>query len=121
MPFGPSAALNTVTVTVRRPGGTDRYGDTTWASIHEVEGCIVAPTSGDSGRAASRELTGLRDTVITGYTVYAPHGADVLAIDQVRLPDDPTWWEVDGEVADWSSAFSGWQPGTVVSLRRVRG
>lgn len=113
-------AANAVTVTVRRLAGTDRYGDTAGYSTHSVDGCIVAPATADSG-SDSRELTGLRDTVITGHTLYAPAGADFLHTDEVQLPGDPTWWQVDGEVANWRSPWSTWQPGTVVSLRRVRG
>lgn len=111
----------TVTVTVRRPAGTDRYGDPLPATTHTVEGCIVAPASGDSGQSASSERTDLRDTVITGWTLYPPYGADLLYTDEVQLPGDDTWWQVDGEVGNWRSPFSSWAPGGQVTLRRVRG
>lgn len=111
----------TVTVTVRRPAGTDVYGDPLPGAMHEIPGCIVAPSSGDSGQPASTERTDMRDTVITGWTLYPPYGADILPTDEVQLPGDPTWWQVDGEVGHWSSPFSNWRPGGQVELRRVRG
>jgi hypothetical protein len=112
----------TVTVTVRRPDGTDRYGDPTGFTTHTISGCIVAPSSGDSGQPASTERTDLRDTVITGYTLYAPFDADIQATDQILLPGDLDPWQVNGEVGHWGpSPFSNWKPGTQVSLRRVRG
>lgn len=114
-------ATHTVTITVRRPAGTDRYGDPLPFTTHEIPGCIVAPSTGDAGQATSQERTDVRDTVITGHTVYAPYGADILAIDEVRVPGDPTWWQVEGDVANWASPFTNWQPGTQVALRRVRG
>lgn len=112
---------HTVSVTVRRPTGTNRYGDTAGYTEFRVGDCVVAPSSGDSGRPSSNELNGMRNTVITGFQLYAPFGTDIRATDQVLLPGDLEPWEVDGEVAHWQSPYTGWRPGTVVSLRRVRG
>lgn len=115
-------ARYTVTVTERRPQGTDRYGDPTgYTSPQQISGCIIAPSSGDSGQPASTERTDMRDTVITGWTLYAPFGVDIVATSEIQLPGDTTWWQVDGEVAPWQSPHSGWRPGTQVALRRVRG
>lgn len=115
------AAAYTVTVTVRRPT-FDRRGNTTSTTTHQVAGCIVAPASGDSGQSASRERTeGLTDTVITGWTLYPPYGADIRATDEVQLPGDPTWWQVQGDIGNWASPFTNWRPGGQVALRRVRG
>lgn len=111
---------HTITITVRR-AGKDRRGNPTAASTHQVSGCFTAPASGDSGQSASRERTDMRDTVITGHTLYAPFDADILATDEVLVPGDPKWWQVDGEVGPWRSPFSNWKPGLQVALRRVRG
>jgi hypothetical protein len=113
---------HTITVTVSRAPGTDRYGDPTGPpATHEVSGCFFAPSSGTSGVAASTERTDLRDTVITVPTLFAPFGSDIKATDQILLPGDPKPWEVDGDVGDWMNPFSGWKPGQTISLRRVRG
>jgi hypothetical protein len=115
-------ARYTVTVTVRRSSGRTPHGDPLPSTTHDIAGCFVAPSSGDSGQPASTERTDLRDTVITGWTLYAPFGADIQATDQVLLPGDARPWQVNGEVGRWGpSPFSNWKPGTQVSLRRVRG
>ena len=114
-------AQHTITVTVSRPSGYTSDGDPLPPTSHTISGCFVAPSSGDSGQPASTERTDLRDTVITGYTLYAPYGADIQATDRIFLPGDLEPWQVDGEVGNWQSPFSGWQPGTQASLRRVRG
>jgi hypothetical protein len=52
-----------------------------------------------------------RDTVIVGYTVYAPHGSDILTTDQFRIRGEVC--EVTGEPGDWGqSPFTG-TPGPV--------
>jgi hypothetical protein len=112
---------HTITVTVSRPTGTDRYGDPTGFTTHEVSDCFFAPSSGTSGVAASTERTDLRDTVITVPTLFAPFGSDIKATDQILLPGDPKPWEVDGDVANWHTPYTGWAPGQTISLRRVRG
>lgn len=101
-----------VTVTVLRPT-RDRYGDITGQSSHAIDGCGIAPR-------ASTESTDRRDTVITGLTLMAPTGADLLATDLVQLPDG-TRWEVDGDLSAPSSPFTGWSPGVHVALTRATG
>lgn len=114
-------AAYTVTLTIRRPAGTDRYGDPLPATDHAEPGCIVAPTSGDSGSAVSSEHTDLRDTVITGRVVYAPINADIRATDEIVIPGEPGIWQVNGDAGPWRSPFTNWQPGQQLVVRRVRG
>lgn len=102
-----------VTVTVRRPGGTDHNGDPTPGTEHTIAGCAVAPRT-------SSENTDLRDTVIRGYTLYAPYAADIQPTDQIELPDE-TVWQVDGDVGRWASPYTGRRPGLEVALTRVTG
>jgi hypothetical protein len=111
----------TVTITVRRPGGWTTHGDPLPAGEHEEPGCIVAPTSGDSGSAGSNEYVDLRDTVITGRVIYAPIGADIQATDEIVIPGETGVWQVDGDAGAWRSPFSNWQPGQQLVVRRVRG
>lgn len=107
-----------VTVTIERPGGTDRYGNTLPGTSHIVEGCAVAPRS-------SEERTDGQATVITGRSLYAPAGADITAGDAVVLngapQDDDERWQVNGDPAEWVNPFTGWSPGTAVALTRAEG
>ncbi|MDT0302903.1 hypothetical protein [Streptomonospora wellingtoniae] len=109
-----SAFTHPVAVTVKRSGGKDRYGDPLpGPPPHTVEGCAVYP------RTSTETATG-GTTVITGRTLLAPIGADILPEDQITLPDG-TVWSVEGDVGPWSSPFTGWSPGLEVNLERVKG
>jgi hypothetical protein len=101
-----------VTITVHRTT-SDRYGDTTDAVSHVIEGCGIAPHS-------STESTDRRDTVVTGLTLLAPAGADLVATDVVELPDGALW-SVSGDPRAPQSPFTGWQPGIRAALTRVTG
>jgi len=102
-----------VTVTASRPAGTDRHGDPLLAATHTVEGCAWAPRS-----SAEQHDTG--NSVIVGRTLYAPAGADISPVDTVTFPDGSRW-QVEGDVGDWTSPFTGWAAGIEVALRRVSG
>lgn len=70
----------------------------------EMPGCVVAP------RAETPQVGGdqqqARDTVIVGWTVYAPPGADVATTDQFRIRGEVC--EVTGEPGDWGrNPFTG--------------
>lgn len=104
-----------ITVTVRRGGTDPRTGDPLPDTEHTIDGCAVAPRG-------SSESTDLGNAVIEGLTMFAPYGADVLATDEIVLPDDPdVVWYVDGEPGNWRSPFTDWRPGTQVALTRQRG
>lgn len=99
-------------MTVRR-FTTDRYGDRSEVSSHQLSGCALAAqrSSEDTARAG---------TVATEQLLYGPYGADLTAQDVVVLPDG-TEWEVDGSPESWRSPFTGWEAGVQVRVRRVTG
>lgn len=108
------------TVTVERPGGTDRYGDSLPAATRTVAGCIFAPRSSAEGSALGGRVLGTPNTVITGITGYLPADAAITATDVIVRPDG-TRWQVEGEPGLWASPFTGWSPGLEVALVRVEG
>lgn len=75
------------TVTVLRRGGRDRHGDHAgFTESHTITGVGVDWTG--TGSAASLEPAGeLRETVVIDAVLFLPYGADLLATDQVELPD----------------------------------
>ncbi|MFD9150588.1 hypothetical protein [Streptomyces diastaticus] len=97
------------TVVRRRRGpspGRDPRGQPIPGPITDtpIPGCVVAP------RAETPQVGGAeqqaRDTVIVGYTVYAPAGSDVLTTDQFIIRGEVC--EVTGWPGDWGrSPFSG--------------
>lgn len=101
------------TITVRRPGGENQHGDPLPGTEHTIAGCAVAPRS-------SSERTDLRDTIIRGYTLYAPYDADIEPTDQIVMPDSSVW-QVDGDVGRWANPYTGRRPGLEVALTRVTG
>lgn len=100
------------TITVSRPGGTNRYGDPLPATEHTIPGCVVAPGS-------SEEHTDGADQVHALATVYAPIDADVTATDRLIMPDG-TRWQVHGFPARYRSPFTAGGV-CVISIERVTG
>ena len=82
-------------------------------SSFDVAGCGFDP--GSSGET----LDLARNVLITQPKVYAPAGSDIVATD--RLVVRGITYEVDGDVAEWRSPFTGWEPGIVVPLKRSEG
>ncbi|GGM75535.1 hypothetical protein GCM10012275_52780 [Longimycelium tulufanense] len=114
---------HSITVTVKRPAGTDAYGDPLpGGTEHTVSGCAIAPRT-------SEEQQDRRQTVIVGLALYGPYDADIEPTDTVVLPDDPlvpvalqgTEWHVEGEPGQWRSPWTGWKAGVEIALRRVTG
>lgn len=68
---------------------------------------------------SSTEDNDNRQAVITGFRVYLPAGADVVAGDRVTLRG--LTWEVDGRPADWRSPVGSSVGGLVVALRSTVG
>lgn len=96
--LGVSFATQTLT-RVRYPLVGDGHGNQvrdTGAVPDEVEvpGCSIQP-------GASAEVLAGRDAVSVLWTVYAPPGADVVALDLVRYAG--VLYEVSGEPARWPS------------------
>ena len=70
----------------------------------DVLGCVVAPRQ-ELPAVGGPDQQG-RDTVIIGYTVYAPSGTDIATTDQVRIRGYVCG--VTGIAADWGrSPFTG--------------
>jgi hypothetical protein len=61
-----------------------------------------------------------RDTVIIGYTVYAPPGSDWRTTDQVRIRGEVC--EITGQPGDWGqNAFTGLDGPVQFAADRVSG
>lgn len=102
------------TVIRRRRGpspGRDNRGQPIPGPVTDTpfKGCLVAPRQESPQVGGSQQQA--RDTVIVGWTVYAPHGADFRTTDQVLIRG--VLCEVTGEPGDWGrSPFTG-KPGPV--------
>ncbi|MFD5221344.1 hypothetical protein ACFWMH_27265 [Streptomyces tendae] len=109
------------TVVIVRPGppSEDIYGNDVPGPPTEipVAGCGIAPRDGSG--SGSNEMTGARDTVITGLILYAPYGTDIRATDRVRIDGD--LYEVDGQAGSYRSPFTGSAGPVVVALELVTG
>lgn len=79
----------------------------------DIPGVAIEP------RPQPELVTDARNAVVSAFTLYAPFGSDVKAADRLRVRGDV--FEVDGDVADWRSPFSGWEAGTVIQTKRVDG
>ena len=83
------------TITVVRQARGDRLDGPASHPVaeHEIVGCAVLPrTSYEEGKGW---------VVVEGRSVFAPHGSDILASDQVRL--EGKLWDVDGEPGDYEN------------------
>lgn len=110
------------TVTIVRPGaptGEDAYGNDIPGPPTEITvvGCGVAPRDGTG--TAGNEITDARDTVISGLTLFAPHGTDIRATDRVRVGG--VLYEVEGLPGSFRSPLTGSHGPVVVSLELVTG
>lgn len=83
-----------------------------------IPGCVVTPREA-APQPGGAEQQG-RDTVVHGYTVYAPHGTDILTTDQLRIRD--LVCEVTGEPGNWGrSPFTGTAGPVQVAADRITG
>jgi head-tail adaptor len=90
----------TQTVTVLRAGTTaDRYGNAAldWSDPeeHTVAGCVIQPAAGPESLSLGA------DTVEHRWTLDAPDGADITALDRVSYNGE--LFELDGYVQRWES------------------
>jgi len=110
------AVVTTAAVTRLRhtDGPLDIYGAATPGTPDElvIQGCFVAP------KAVGEDLDGGREGVRYEYDLYLPHGADVLATDQVRIGG--YIYSVDGPPQSWAHPF-GSTAGTVAQIWRAEG
>jgi len=100
--------------------GRDPRGQPIPGPLTETEmlGCVVTP------RAETPEIGGTeqtaRDTVIVGYTVYAPSDSDVVTTDRFRIRGEVC--EVTGQPGDWRrNPFTGLHGPVQFAADRVTG
>ncbi|MFB7647130.1 hypothetical protein ACFC0S_16760 [Streptomyces sp. NPDC056084] len=111
------------TITIVRTGtspGRDKYGQPLPGPVTEtaVPGCVVTPRP-ENVRIGAAPQQG-RDTVITGWNVYAPPGTDIRTTDRLRIRGG--LWEVTGETADWGrSPFTALSGPVEVTADRISG
>lgn len=84
----------------------------------EMTGVVVTPRAETPDVGGSQQQG--RDTVIVGFTVYAPAGSDVLTTDQFRIRGEVC--EVTGQPGDWGrNPFTGTHGPVQFAADRVTG
>ena len=114
------AGPETVTL-IRRgePTGTDAYNQPTYGPPTEVaiDLAFVEPAGSDEPDEADRQ------PVLTRANVYVPASAraqlGTAPFDGVRIRGEV--FEIVGQPADWSSGWTSWDPGIVLTCLRVAG
>lgn len=86
-----------------------------WESAPETP----IPNVGVEPRPSTEPVQDARNAVTSGYTLYMKTGVDLTPADKVRIRG--TVYDIDGEVADWRSPYSGSRPGLVVQTKKVDG
>jgi hypothetical protein len=95
--------------------GQPMYGP---ESAVDVKGCVVTPRQ-EAPQVGGTEQQA-RDTVITGYTVYAPSGSEWRTTDRVRIRGEVC--EITGEPGEWlRSPFTGTRGPVQFAADRVTG
>lgn len=105
----------TVTRHAYSPGEDDGYGqaapsytDEVWAGVGFAPGRSSEPLRNGSTR------------VETTATLYDPQGRPVSPLDEFTVRGER--YVVDGDASgQWANPFTGWFPGSAISLRRVTG
>lgn len=114
---------NGETVTVIRPGPPtqDEYGNDVPGTPTETDipGCGIAPREGAGGGSEILQAQQVRDTVITGLTLYAPYGTDLRATDRVRVGG--AVYEVQGQPGAFASPFTGSTGPVMAALQLITG
>jgi len=106
------------------PGGWDQYGDPIPSAVDElvIDGCVWAPrTNTTDGGIGEEPMPQGRHGAVVGFSLFPPPGADIRRTDQVRLTGIYGLFEVEGEVGEWVSPYTGMAEGGQVALRRVEG
>jgi hypothetical protein len=93
---------------VRDAQGNDTYVETST----DIDDATVWPRTGSENPQAG-------DLVITGRNLLLPPGVTVAATDQFIVAG--LTYDVDGDAGDWTSPFTGWNPGTQIALTQVTG
>jgi hypothetical protein len=79
----------------------------------DLEGVAIAPSS------STEPVSDARQQVITQMSIYCAPTDDVLPKDRIRARSG--LWSVEGEVADWKNALTGWNPGAEFRIKKVSG
>lgn len=110
-----------LTIEVRRhvPGEVvDGYEtEESWSDPEVIGGCAIAPGDVVEPFEANREGSSV------SYTIYCTtKGVRVGGRDQVRVPGDPEWLDVDGGSSGvWVNPFNGREVGSVIKAGRFDG
>lgn len=88
--------IGSETLTIIRQTKVDRLdpNPAPVAAEHDLPGCVVLPRLASGAQNTAEDNKGW--TIVEGKMIIAPYGSDVLADDRVKLPGDPTPYEVDG-------------------------
>lgn len=78
-----------------------------------IPGCGIEP------RPSSEPTQDARNSVVSGYTVYADFDADVTPADRLRIRG--VVYEIEGDIGEWANPFTGRQAGAVIQTKRVSG
>lgn len=100
------------TITVIRES-VDAYGDHTAGTSHQVEGCVVYPTT------STETIAGGMDVLTFGLTVVLPPGSDILSTDTVNV--DGTIYRVADEPFPYQSPLTNTQSGIEAHLTAAMG
>lgn len=79
----------------------------------DIVGVAIAPSTGSEFTTEDRKQT------VVGMSLYAEPGVDVLPDDRIRARSG--LWQVEGVVADYLNALTGWNPGVEFRIRKVAG
>lgn len=89
-----------------------------------IDGCVWAPrvATADGGIGEEAMPPG-RYGATEGFVLFPPPGADIVRTDQIRLPlrEGHVLFDIEGEVGEWISPYTGIAMGGQVSLSRVEG
>ncbi|WP_147265900.1 hypothetical protein [Nocardia puris] len=105
-------------ITVLRRTKRDQFGDTSTDAHHQIVGVGIDWSATDYDHVGGAH--DFRANVEVDVVLYCPRGADILASDQVELPDGHVY-DVVGAPAPWRSPLTGWAPGVAVRAKRVSG
>lgn len=103
------------TIRVHRaaPGDRDEHGNEQPGTVEVLEfpGFAVAAATSDD------RVTTVGTRVITGYLLYRRKPADISTTDTIEIRGVPGW-QVDGEVFEWRSPYTGVRRGVQFAVKR---
>lgn len=91
--------------------GLPTKGDWTTANRLTLEGVSIQPSS------TVEAVNDSRAQVITQMSLYCETGSDVLPMDRIEAAS--ALWEVQGEIQNHTSGFTGWSPGSEFGIKKV--